>query len=225
MKDRALVLDEIASALAGRPRGLFIAFEGGDGSGKSTQASLLAGELEARGARALFTHEPGATELGQELRRHVMHGPADVDDRTEALLYAADRAYHVATVVRPALNQGITVFTDRYIDSSVAYQGVGRGLGAEEIKKLSLWATEGLTPDAVLLYSVDPTVGLERIGGKLDRLESAGGEFHERVARYCQDLANDNLGHYRVIDGTPDVDSVFEETVTAVAELVLEAGP
>lgn len=212
-------LDRIVAALADRPRGLFITFEGGDGSGKSTQAELLHRALEPRGAAALFTHEPGGTELGQELRRLVMHGPDNVDARTEALLYATDRAYHVATMMRPALEGGTTVFSDRYIDSSVAYQGIGRGLGEDEVRNLSLWATDGLLPDAVLLYEIDPKVGLARVGAQRDRLERAGGDFHAQVTAYYRRLAEADPQRYRVIDGGQSIEDTFADTVKAVLEI------
>ncbi|MDN6429119.1 MAG: dTMP kinase, partial [Propionibacterium sp.] len=131
----------------GAAAGLFITFEGGDGAGKTTQLDRVREWFETHGHRVLVTREPGGTELGTDLRRLIQHGPEDVDARTEALLYAADRAYHVATVVRPALAAGTIVLGDRYIDSSLAYQGAARDLGVEEIRSLSLWATQGLQPD------------------------------------------------------------------------------
>lgn len=216
MTDLETRLDRIAAALADRPRGLFVTFEGGDGSGKSTQIGMLQRAMVSRGAAALFTREPGGTELGQELRRLVMHGPDNVDARTEALLYAADRAYHVATMVRPALEDGITVFTDRYIDSSVAYQGIGRGLGEAEVRGLSEWATAGLQPDAVLLYDIDPEVGLARVGSQRDRLERAGDDFHREVALYYRRLVAGDPARYRLVDGNQTREQTFADTVTTM---------
>ena len=149
--------------------GTFISFEGGDGVGKSTQLRLLALWLADGGHEVVATREPGGTPLGVALREAVMHGD-HVAPRAEALIYAADRAHHVATVVRPALERGAVVLTDRYLDSSVAYQGTGRDLGADEVERLSLWAVEGLLPDLTVLLDLDPAVGMSRLTGDPDRL-------------------------------------------------------
>jgi len=179
--------------------GLFVSFEGGDGAGKSTQSRALAGWLEGRGERVLSTFEPGDSTLGAVLRDAVQHGE-DLDARTEALLYAADRAHHVATVVRPALARGEVVLTDRYLDSSVAYQGVGRGLGAEAVERLSLWATDGLLPDLTVLLDIEPVAGLARLTGAPDRLERAGDEFHRRARQAFLDRAAADPGRWLVLD-------------------------
>ncbi|MDQ2698950.1 MAG: dTMP kinase, partial [Actinomycetota bacterium] len=136
-------------------RGLFITLEGGDGSGKTTQAELLREWLAGQGRTVLHTREPGGTEVGVEVREIVLHHRGDISPRAEALLYAADRAHHIATLVRPALDRGDVVIQDRYIDSSVAYQGVGRVLDPEEVRGLSVWATEGLRPDLTILLDLD----------------------------------------------------------------------
>ena len=151
-------------------RGLFITFEGGDGTGKSTQIQRVRQWFEERGQQVVVTREPGGTELGTTLRQLVQNGPEDVDPRTEALLYAADRAYHVATLIRPALERGEIVLADRYIDSSLAYQGAARSLGVDEIRSLSMWATESLLPDLTLLIDVPPEVAARRRGGEPDRI-------------------------------------------------------
>ena len=179
--------------------GLFVSFEGGDGAGKSTQSRALAGWLEGRGERVLSTFEPGDSTLGAVLRDAVQHGE-DLDARTEALLYAADRAHHVATVVRPALARGEVVLTDRYLDSSVAYQGVGRGLGAEAVERLSLWATGDLLPDLTVLLDIEPVAGLARLIGAPDRLERAGDEFHRRARQAFLDRAAADPGRWLVLD-------------------------
>ena len=179
--------------------GLFVSFEGGDGAGKSTQSRALAGWLEGRGERVLSTFEPGDSALGAVLRDAVQHGE-DLDARTEALLYAADRAHHVATVVRPALARGEVVLTDRYLDSSVAYQGVGRGLGAEAVERLSLWATGDLLPDLTVLLDIEPVAGLARLTGAPDRLERAGDEFHRRARQAFLDRAAADPGRWLVLD-------------------------
>lgn len=197
--------------------GIFLTFEGGDGSGKTTQVARIAQLLKDRGLPVLSTREPGGTSLGQELRRHVMHGPEDVDPRTEALLYAADRAYHVATVVRPALNQGMIVLEDRYTDSSVAYQGAARRLGPEEIRSLSDWATDGLQPDITVLFDVDPRVGIERTGSNLDRLERSGDRFHERVRHHYLQMAKREPDRFVMVDANGPADEVFAAAVSALA--------
>lgn len=161
--------------------GYFVSFEGGDGVGKSTHARLLGQWLgEVTGREVVLTREPGGTALGAELRKAVLHGD-DMDPRTEALLYAADRAHHVATVVRPALERGAVVVTDRYLDSSVAYQAGGRELSEDEVERLSLWATGDLLPDVTVLLDLDPVVGATRLSGTPDRLERAGEAFHRRT--------------------------------------------
>ncbi|MCG7320925.1 MULTISPECIES: dTMP kinase [Arsenicicoccus] len=182
-------------------RGVFVALEGGDGAGKSTQARLLQEWLEAQGRTVLLTREPGGSELGAEIRRLLLHGD-DVSPRAEALLFAADRAHHVHAVVRPALARGEVVVTDRYLDSSVAYQGAGRDLAGEEVRQLSLWAVEGLLPDLTVLLDVEAGTGRERRGDEHDRLESEPDDFHHRVRSGFLDLAAAEPGRYLVVDAT-----------------------
>lgn len=203
-----------------RERARFIVFEGGDGSGKTTQIRLLREALLQAGIEVVDTYEPGATELGIALRNLVMHGPEDVDARTEALLYATDRAYHVSTVVRPALESGVTVLEDRYIDSSVAYQGIGRGLGADTIRDLSLWATDNLTPDAVVVLDVDEDVADERLGRERDRLERAGADFHARVREHFRSVVRDHPENYVLVNANGTVEDVFENVVLALTKLL-----
>lgn len=185
-----------------------MSFEGGDGVGKSTQ-SLLLGEWlgELTGREVVRTFEPGDTELGAELRRLVLHG-SDMDARTEALIYAADRAHHVATVVRPALERGAVVITDRYIDSSVAYQAGGRALGEQEVERLSLWATEGLLPDVTILLDLDPDVAAARRPHEPDRLERAGSDFHRRTQEAFLRRAAADPARFVVIDAAGPVEDV-----------------
>ncbi len=184
--------------------GHLIAFEGGEGSGKSTQAARLATRLGA-----LLTHEPGDTPLGAAVRALLLDAAElDITPRAEALLMAADRAQHVVDVVRPALAQGRTVVTDRYIPSSVAYQGYGRQLDPEEIANLSAWATEELWPDLVLVLEVPLSVSLERTGGARDRLEAAGRDFHRRVHDGFLQQAITDPDRFAVVDGTRPEDEV-----------------
>ena len=197
--------------------GRFIAFEGGEASGKSTQAARLASALGA-----VLTREPGGTELGQHLRELVLGaGVAEgVDVRAEALLLAADRAQHVASVIRPALVSGRDVVTDRYAGSSLAYQGYGRGLEVAAIRRLSDWASASLWPDLVILLDVPAEVAQRRLassGVGLDRLEAAGDEFHQRVAGGFRELAASCSETWRVIDGSREVDEVSAEVMKVVS--------
>lgn len=192
-------------------RGVFITFEGGDGSGKSTQIQSVREWFESRGREVIVTREPGGTELGTEIRRLVQNGPEDVDARTEALLYAADRAYHVATVIGPALERGAVVLGDRYIDSSLAYQGAARSLGVDEIASLSAWATQGLYPSLTFLLDLPPEVGARRRTDAPDRMERESMDFHERVRHQYLRLADAEPERIVVIDAVGTVDEVFSE--------------
>ena len=192
-------------------RGVFITFEGGDGSGKSTQIQSVRDWFASRGREVVVTREPGGTELGTEIRRLVQNGPEDVDARTEALLYAADRAYHVATVIRPALERGAVVLGDRYIDSSLAYQGAARSLGVDEIASLSAWATQGLYPSLTFLLDLPPEVGARRRTDAPDRMERESMDFHERVRHEYLRLADAEPERIVVIDAVGTVDEVFSE--------------
>lgn len=183
--------------------GLFIAFEGGDGAGKSTQAAELARALEARGMTVLRTREPGGTPIGEKLRSLVLdHGHGHIDAHTEALIFAASRAAHASQVIRPALERGETVLTDRYIDSSVAYQGAGRSLGADAVRSINEWATSGLLPDLTVLLDVDPAVGRQRRtygDAAEDRLESEADDFHTRIRDAFLSLAAARPDRYLVL--------------------------
>ena len=183
--------------------GLFVTLEGGDGSGKSTQSALLAEWLKGLGREVVVTHEPGGTELGVEIRHLVQHRRGHVAPRAEALLYAADRAHHIATVVRPALERGAVVVQDRYLDSSVAYQGAGRELPG--VRELSLWATEGLLPGVTFLLDVDPAISRARLGATervYDRIEEEGGDLAERVRDAYLRLAVAEPERIVVLDAT-----------------------
>ncbi len=186
--------------------GRFIAFEGGEGTGKSTQAARLGARLGA-----LVTHEPGGTALGAAVRRLLLDAQdVDVTPRAEALLMAADRAQHVVEVIRPALATGRTVVTDRYLGSSVAYQGYGRQLSPQEVASLSEWATDELQPDLVLLLVVPPSLAARRTGEARDKLEAAGPAFHERVHQGFLTQAIADPERWAVIDGTRSEDEVAE---------------
>ena len=181
--------------------GLFIAFEGGDGAGKSTQVRLLAAALRARGRTVTVTRQPGGTALGQAIRDLVLHGD-HVSPRAEALLFAADKAHHVDQLVRPALEAGEVVITDRYTDSSVAYQGAGRDLGAVEVHDLQMWAVDGLVPALTVIVDITPTEGRRRRGGTHDRLESEEDAFHDAIRQHFLSMAAGHPERYLVLDGT-----------------------
>lgn len=201
-------------------RAPFIVFEGGEGAGKSTQSRALADYLEARGHRVRRTREPGGTPAAEAIRA-VLLDPANtgLDDRAEALLFAAARGDHAARVIRPALAAGEIVISDRYLDSSVAYQGVARDLGAERVADLSLWATGGLVPDLTIVLDVDPAVGLARVVGP-DRLESEPVEWHRRVRQAFLEIAAAAPDRYLVLDGTRPVEDLAVEIATVVSDLV-----
>lgn len=204
--------------------GLFVSVEGGDGAGKSTQVRRVAAWVgERTGREVVTTREPGGTPLGQALRSLVLHG-ADLSPRTEALLYAADRAQHVATLIRPALGRGAVVVTDRYLDSSVAYQAGGRDLPADDVERLSLWATEGLLPDLTVLLDVDPGVGLARLTAEPDRLERAGQEFHARTRRAFLDRAAADPGRWLVLDATAPPEALTAAIVARLEPLLVARG-
>ena len=196
--------------------GHFVVLEGGDASGKSTQARALVDRLRALGRDVVPTFEPGATEAGAAIRAVLLDGAAAIDPTTEALLLAADRAQEVAEVVRPALTRGADVVSDRYVPSSLAYQGIGRGLGVDEVEKLNRWATGGLEADLVIVLDVDDAVAASRRAGPRDRLERAGTEFHAAVRDAYRTLAADR--DWVLIDGNADVGAVAERVWSVVQE-------
>jgi dTMP kinase len=208
--------------------GLFIAFEGGDGAGKSTQTVELAEALESRGLTVLRTREPGGTPIGEKLRSLVLdHGHGHIDAHTEALIFAASRAAHAGQVIRPALERGEIVLTDRYIDSSVAYQGAGRGLGTDAVREINEWATSGLQPHLTVLLDVDPEVGRRRrTAGDAaeDRLESEADEFHSRIRAAFLDLAETRPEKYLVLPAHLPVQELSARILERVESLLPLSG-
>jgi dTMP kinase len=203
--------------------GLFITFEGGDGSGKSTQSKLLTEWLTDAGHTVVHSREPGGTELGTELREIVLHRRGFIAPRAEALLYAADRAHNIATQVRPAMERGDIVIQDRYLDSSVAYQGAGRVLDATEIRDISLWATEGLLPDLTVLLDLSAEDARERIAATrdtYDRLEAEASDFHERVRAGFLALAAAEPDRFLVLTATEPIDAIAAAIQTRVVGLL-----
>ncbi len=204
-------------------RGLFVAFEGGEGTGKSTQAGLLFDWLGLREVPARRTSEPGGTPPGARIRALLLDpATGDLAPRAEALLYAADRAHHVHAVVRPALDAGEVVVTDRYVDSSLAYQGAGRALALEEVRRLSDWATGGLLPDLTVLLDLLPATGLARALGRAaaDRLEAESPDFHERVRTTFRALADAEPHRYLVLDAGRPAEEIAADVRERVAALL-----
>lgn len=197
-------------------RGYFVVFEGGEGAGKSTQIEAFVDWLRARGEDVVATREPGGTEIGDRIR-HVLldNSSRDMNERTEALLYAADRAQHVAEVIRPALDQGKIVVSDRFLDSSLAYQGMGRGLGLDDIYSISEWATGGLLPDLVFYIRVDHKVGLGRVTGERDRIENEGDAFHRKVGAAYLEIAKRYPERFVVLDADRPGAAVHKEVIEA----------
>lgn len=191
--------------------GFWITLEGGDGSGKTTQAALLEEWLTGQGRTVVRTREPGGSEVGELIREIVLHHRGDIAPRAEALLYAADRAHHVATVVRPALERGDVVLQDRYLDSSVAYQGAGRVLNPADIRALSLWAAEDALPDLTILLDLAPEDARVRLNADdkpFDRLEAEKESFHERVREGYLTLAAAEPNRFLVVNAADSVDDV-----------------
>ena len=198
---------------------MFVSFEGLDGSGKTTQVERLRESLEADGREVVTAREPGGTALGEELRALVLHG-REMTPWAEALVYAAARAELVAQVIEPALARGADVLLDRYFDSSVAYQGIGRGLGLHEVLELNLLAVRGCVPDRTFVLAVDPTRSLERVGGSPDRIEREDEAFHEKVAAGYEQLAALFPERVVVLDGALAPEELAERILGDVRRLV-----
>jgi dTMP kinase len=229
MKDRpnVSIWSDIANAIKGelgsitgaQTKGIFIAFEGGEGSGKSTQSKLLKEWLEEEGEEVLLSREPGGTEMGKDLRRILLdHSTGEISPRAEALLYAADRAHHVFSKIRPALERGEVVITDRYFDSSIAYQGAGRVLVSGEVARISRWATESLFPTLTILIDQPAEIGLSRLKSK-DRLEIEPIDFHERIRQEYLQLTLLDPERYLVVDGRQTIEEIHQEIITRVGEI------
>lgn len=229
MKDRPNVSlwSDIVNALKGElgsitgapTQGIFIAFEGGEGIGKSTQSQLLKQWLEQEGETVVLSREPGGTDLGVEIRKILLsHSTGEISPRAEALLYAADRAHHVFSVIRPALAKGEVVISDRYFDSSIAYQGAGRVLEPGEVARISRWATESLFPTLTIIIDLPPQIGLARLKSK-DRLESQPMDFHERVRQEFLQLALLDPERYFIVDGNQSIEDIHTAIISRVSEI------
>jgi dTMP kinase len=202
--------------------GVFVCFEGGEGAGKSTQARLLRQQLESDGHVVLLTHEPGDTPVGAKVRSIVLDpATGELADRTEALLYAADKAEHIHAVVGPALGRGEVVITDRYVDSTLAYQGAGRSLDGAELEWVARWATDDLRPHLTVLLDLEPAHGLTRFDER-DRIEGESIEFHMRVRERFLRLAEADPDHYLVLDARAPVEEIAAAVHGRLAPLLPE---
>jgi dTMP kinase len=205
------------------PTGVFVCFEGGEGAGKSTQTRTLEGWLRAQGYSVRLTFEPGDTVVGRRVREIVLDpATGDLSDRTETLLYAADKAEHVETVVLPALERGEVVITDRYVDSSLAYQGAGRVLDLAEVERVQRWATRGLRPHLTVVLDLEPEQGLGRFAER-DRIEAESVEFHVRVRNAFLEMAAADPDHYLVVDARRPVEEIADEVRGRVEPLLGQA--
>lgn len=203
--------------------GVFIALEGGEGAGKSTQSRLLDDWLTDLGHHAVLTREPGGTEVGTALRNIVLsHSTGDLSDHAEALIYAGDKAEHVDKVVLPALSEGRVVITDRYVDSTLAYQGAGRALDIKGLEFVARWATSNLRPHLTVLLDIDPAVGLSRFESP-DRIEAEPLDFHQRVRQSFLDLATADPDHYLVLDAGLDQHDLHDAIIARVEPWLAQA--
>ena len=203
-------------------KGLFITFEGADGSGKTTQLNNIKSFLEQKGFDVVITREPGALEIGQKIRNILLHHDGIVADRCEMFLFLADRAQHVETFIKPAIEEGKIVLCDRHTDSTIAYQGFGRGQDIKLLKDLNEIAVNSLKPDLTLVFDVSTEVAQERVGNEKDRMESAGIEFHKKVRNGYLELQRQNPDRIKLVNANNPIDRVFEDTKKIVLNLLQE---
>ncbi len=194
-------------------KGLFITFEGADGCGKTTQMNLLAEYLKKEGYEVVITREPGAKGLGEKVRDILLNYNGPVSDRCESFLFLADRAQNIDVIVTPAINDGKIVLCDRHIDSTVAYQGYGRGLDIERINMLNNIATNGIKPDLTIVFDIDVKTSMQRVGKEKDRMESAGIEFHNRVRTGYLELAKHFPERIKVVDATDSIENINKKVI------------
>ena len=201
-------------------KGLFITFEGTDGCGKTTQIERLKDYFESQGRKVIMTREPGAKGLGTKLREILLNYDGEVSSNCESFLFLADRAQHIDTIIKPAIERGEIVLCDRHIDSTVAYQGYGRGLDLDRIRMLNDIATSGMKPDITFVFDIDVETAQERVGNTKDRMESAGLEFFKRVRQGFLEIAKTEPNRVKVLDATQTRDEISEQVVEYVKELV-----
>lgn len=201
-------------------KGLFITFEGTDGCGKTTQIELLKTYLESKGYKVVLTREPGAKGLGTKLREILLNYNGEVSSNCESFLFLADRAQHVDTIIKPAIERGEIVLCDRHTDSTVAYQGYGRGLDLEQIHLLNNIATSGLKPDITFVFDIDIETAQERVGKSKDRMESAGMEFFKRVRQGYLEIAKSEPERVKVLDATQKIEQISEQVINYINDLI-----
>ena len=202
-------------------KGLFITFEGCDGCGKTTQLKLLADFLEEKGCAVLITREPGAEGLGEKIRELLLDYYGDVSQKCESFLFLADRAQHIDKIVKPAIENGVIVLCDRHTDSTIAYQGYGRGLNIEELNKLNNLATGGMKPDLTLLFDVNSETSMKRIGVQKDRMESAGLEFQKKVRAGYLELAKNEPQRIKILNSSKSIEELHQEVLNIIAGILL----
>lgn len=195
-------------------KGLFITFEGADGCGKTTQMNLLAEYLKKQGREVVLTREPGSNGLGEKIREILLNYDGEVSDRCESFLFLADRAQNIDTIVNPAVDAGKIVLCDRHTDSSVAYQGYGRGLDIERINMLNNLATNGKKPDITFVFDIDTETSMKRVGKEKDRMESAGFEFHTKVRNGYLEIAKKEPERIKVIDASKSIEEIHQEVLS-----------
>jgi dTMP kinase len=201
-------------------KGLFITFEGADGCGKSTQMQLLKQYLQNKGYNIVETREPGGKGLGEKIREILLNYDGEVSDRCESFLFLADRAQNIDIIVKPAIRDGKIVLCDRHTDSSVAYQGYGRGLDIEEINRLNTLSTGGLKPDLTYVFDVDIETSMTRVGKEKDRMESAGDEFFNKVRKGYLEIAKQEPERVKVINAKNDIETVFQDVLKEIEPLL-----
>lgn len=199
-------------------KGLFITFEGADGCGKTTQLNLLADYLKQKGYDVVITRETGAKGLGEKIREIVLHYEGEISSNAEAFLFLADRAQNIDTIVKPAVEAGKIVLCDRHTDSTIAYQGYGRGIDLERLKMLNNLATSGFKPDLTFVFDVDVETAMSRVGKNKDRIEAAGIEFHEKVRYGYLELAKAEPERVKVISSNDSIENIFEQVKNIVNE-------
>jgi len=205
-------------------KGLFITFEGADGCGKTTQMKLLADYLKTQGLEVVLTREPGGKGLGERVREILLNYDGEVSDRCESFLFLADRAQNIDIIVNPAVEQGKIVLCDRHIDSTVAYQGYGRGLDLDRIKMLNNLATNGRKPDLTIVFDIDVETSMKRVGSEKDRMESAGIEFHNKVRNGYLEIAKEEPDRIKVVDACKTIEEVFEEVKEIIKNIMFKKG-
>ena len=201
-------------------KGLFITFEGADGCGKTTQLKLLAEYLTNKGLEVVITREPGAKGLGEKVREILLNYDGEVSDRCESFLFLADRAQHIDMIINPAIAQGKIILCDRHTDSSVAYQGYGRGLSIERINMLNDLAVNGRYPDMTLVFDIDVETSMKRVGDEKDRMESAGMEFFNRVRNGYLEIAKQEPNRVKVLDARKSIDEIHKDVIELIEELL-----